>query len=93
MIAPQPDAVRQSAVAWGSPTSGSIMDIQYLYRFCYHVAFLTGIAGGCFAHRFRSSGKWALAIALVPLVLVLAREAVITLAKMSDITGVTELFC
>jgi hypothetical protein len=63
------------------------MDIQYLYRFCYFVAFLTGIAGGCFAHRFRPSGKRALAIALVPLGLGLAREAVITVAKWSDING------
>jgi hypothetical protein len=69
------------------------MDILYLCRFCYYVAFLTGIAGGCFAHRFRPSGKRALAIALVPLMLVLAREAVITVAKMRDITGVGELFC
>jgi hypothetical protein len=93
VIAPQPDAVRQSAVAWGNPTSGSIMDIQSLYRFGYDAAFLTGIAGGCFAHRFRPSGKRALAIALVPLMLVLARAAVITVAKMCDITGVGELFC
>jgi hypothetical protein len=40
------------------------MDIQYPYRFCYCVAFLTGIAGGCFALRFCPSGKRALAIAL-----------------------------
>ena len=69
------------------------MDIQDLYRFCYYVAFLTGIAGGCFAHRFRPSGKRALAIALVPLVLGLTREAVITVARCCDITGVGELFC
>ena len=72
---------------------GSIMDIQYLYRFCYYGAFLTGIAGGCFAHRFRPSGKRALAIALVPLVLALAREAVITVAAWCDINGASELFC
>ena len=64
------------------------MDIQYLYRFSYYVAFLTGIAGGCFAHRFRPSGKRALAIALVPLMLVMARVAVIAVAKRCDITGV-----
>jgi hypothetical protein len=69
------------------------MDIQDLYRLCYYVAFLTGIAGGCFAHRFRPSGKRALAIALVPLVLVLAPEALITVAKWCDISGVKELFC
>ena len=69
------------------------MDSQYVYRFCYYVAFLTGIAGGCFAHRFRPSGKRALAIALVPLVLELARAAVITVAKCLDIKGVGELFC
>jgi hypothetical protein len=69
------------------------MDIQNLYRFCYYVAFLTGIAGVCFAHRFRPSGKRALAIALVPLVLGMAREAVITLAKCCNIMGVRELFC
>ena len=71
-----------------------IMDIQYLYRFCYYVAFLTGIAGGCFAHRFRPSGKRALAIALVPLVLVMARAAAITVAKWcDDKTAAEELFC
>jgi hypothetical protein len=69
------------------------MDIQYLYRFCYYVAFLTGIAGGCFAHRFRPSGKRALAIALVPLVLVMARVVVITVADGLGSTGVRELFC
>jgi hypothetical protein len=69
------------------------MDIQDLYRFCYYVAFLTGIAGGCFAHRFRPSGKRALTIALVPLVLVMARVAVSTVAAWLDITGVRELFC
>jgi hypothetical protein len=69
------------------------MDIQYLYRLCYHVAFLTGIAGGCFAHRFRPSGKRALAIALVPLVLGMARAAVIPVAKWCDISGVGELCC
>ena len=42
------------------------MDIQYLFLFCYYVAFAAGIAGGCFAHRFRASGKRALAIGLVP---------------------------
>ncbi len=77
----------------GQSNPGSIMDIQYLYRFCYYVAFLTGIAGGCFAHRFRPSGKRALAIALVPLVLEMAREAVITMARWCDITGIAELFC
>ena len=69
------------------------MDIQYLYRFCYYVAFATGVAGGCFAHRFRPSGKRALAIALIPLVLVMARVAIITVAKCLDIKGVGELFC
>ena len=69
------------------------MDIQYLYRFCYYVAFLTGIAGGCFAHRFRPSGKRALAIALVPLVLGMARVAVITVAAWCDTTGLRDLFC
>jgi hypothetical protein len=69
------------------------MDILYLCRFGYYVALLTGIAGGCFAHRFRPSGKRALAVALVPLVLVLAREVLITVADMCDITGVRELFC
>jgi len=42
------------------------MEIQDLFLFCYYVAFATGIAGCCFAHRFRPSGKRALAIALVP---------------------------
>jgi hypothetical protein len=69
------------------------MDIQYLYRFCYYVAFLTGIAGGCFAHRFRPSGKRALAIALVPLVLLMARVAVTTVAVWVDIPEVRNLFC
>jgi hypothetical protein len=81
-------------VAWSSHTwGGGIVDIQDLYRFCYYVAFLTGIAGGCFAHRFRPSGKSALAIALVPILLGMAREAVVTVAKWSDISGVGELFC
>ena len=70
-----------------------MMDIQGLYRLCYYVAFATGIAGGFFAHRFRPSGKRALAVALVPLVLVLARGAVTTVAAWCDITGVSELFC
>jgi hypothetical protein len=70
-----------------------MMDIQDLYRLCYYVAFAMGIAGGCFAHRFRPSGKGALATALVPLVLAMAREAVITVGKWSDITGVGALFC
>lgn len=74
-------------------TKGSIMEIQYLYRLCYYLAFATGIAGGCFAHRFRPSGKRALAIALVPLVLGIARVAVITVGRWCDITGVGELFC
>jgi hypothetical protein len=69
------------------------MDIQDLYRFCYYVAFLTGIAGGCLAQRFQPSGKRALAIALVPLVLVMAGEAVITVAKWCDVCGIAELFC
>jgi hypothetical protein len=70
------------------------MDIQYLYRFCYYVAFLTGIAGGCFAHRFRPSGKRALALSLVPLVMVMAREAGITVAKWCDDIAFGEnLFC
>lgn len=68
------------------------MDSQYLYRLCYYAAFLTGIAGGCFAHRFRPSGKRALAIALVPLMLVLARVAVRTGAVSLDIE-VGHLFC
>jgi hypothetical protein len=43
------------------------MDARFvLLLFCYYVAFATGIAGGCFAHRFRPSGKKALAIGLVP---------------------------
>jgi hypothetical protein len=69
------------------------MDIQYLYKFWYSIAILTGIAGGCFAHRFRPSGKTALAIALVPLKLGMAREAVVTMARWGNITGVEELFC
>jgi hypothetical protein len=69
------------------------MDIQSLYRFCYYVAFLTGIAGGCFAHRFRPSGKRALAMALIPFVLVMAPVAVVTVADMLPITGARELFC
>jgi hypothetical protein len=70
------------------------MDVQDLYRFGYYVAFLTGIAGGCFAHRFRASGKRALAVALVvPLVLELARGAIITVAPSLDMSGARELFC
>ena len=69
------------------------MDIQYLYRFCYYAAFVTGIAGGCFVHRFRPSGKRALAVALVPLVLAVTRVAVITVARCLPITGVEEMFC
>ena len=69
------------------------MDIQDLYRLCYYVAFATGIAGGCFAHKFRPSGKRALAIALVPLVLAMARVAVITVGRWGDIDGAGELFC
>ena len=69
------------------------MDIQYLYRCCYYVAFLTGIAGGCFAHRFRPSGKRALLIAFVPLVLEMARVAAISVAVCADLTGVSEMFC
>ena len=67
------------------------MDIQHLYRFCYYVAFLTGIAGGCFAHRFRPSGKRALAVALVPLVLGAARAAAITAAPWCDMPGLRDL--
>jgi hypothetical protein len=69
------------------------MDIQYLYRFCYYAAFLTGIAGGCFAPRFRPSGKRALAIALVPLVLLMARLAVTAVAGGLNIPEVRDLFC
>jgi hypothetical protein len=69
------------------------MDILYLCRSFYYIALLTGIAGGCFAHRFRPSGKRALAIALVPLALGLAREAIITVARCCDIHGAEELFC
>lgn len=69
------------------------MDIQCLYRFCYDVAFLTGIAGGCFAHRFRPSGKRALVIALVPLVLVMARAAVIYVADGFGSSAGRDLFC
>jgi hypothetical protein len=69
------------------------MDIQHLYRFCYYVAFLAGIAGGCFAHRFRPSGKRALVIALVPLAQVMAQVAAITMAPMLNINGIRELFC
>jgi hypothetical protein len=87
------DALRQSAVVWGSHSSGSLMDIQHLYRACYYVAFLTGIAGGCFAYKFRPSGKRALAMALVPLVLVLARVAVQTIAKWCSIPELADLFC
>jgi hypothetical protein len=68
------------------------MDIQYLYLFCYHAAFLTGIAGGCFAHRFRPSGKRALAVALVPLVLGMTRVAVATVAIGLDIREI-DVFC
>jgi uncharacterized membrane protein len=42
------------------------MDIQYLYLTLYYIAFLTGIAGGCFANRFRPSGKRALVLGLIP---------------------------
>lgn len=69
------------------------MDIQHLYRVCYHLAFLTGLAGGCFAHRARPSGKRALALALAPLVLVLARGAGITVARWSGVSGISDLFC
>lgn len=69
------------------------MDIQDLYRFCYHVAFLAGIAGGCLAYRFRPSGKWALAMALVPLVVGMARAAAITVAPWCDSPGLRDLFC
>ncbi len=69
------------------------MDIQYVYRSCYYVAFLAGIAGGGFAHRFRPSGKRALAVAQIALVLVLARGAVNTVAAWFDIAGIEHLFC
>lgn len=69
------------------------MDIQYLYLCCYYVAFLAGIAGGCFAHRFRPSGKRALAIVLVPLVLGMTRVAAITVARCLPSTELEELFC
>jgi len=44
------------------------MDSQYLYLYLtlYYVAFVTGIAGGCFAHKLRPSGKRALVIGLIP---------------------------
>jgi hypothetical protein len=69
------------------------MDIIDLCRFGYYVALLAGIAGGCFAYAFRPSGKRALAIALVPLGVVMARVAVITMARWSDINGMEHLFC
>jgi hypothetical protein len=69
------------------------MDIQDLYRFSYYVAFLSGIAGGCLAHRLRPSGKRALTIALVPLLLVMARVAVTTVGVSLDIRELRDLFC
>jgi hypothetical protein len=69
------------------------MDIQDLYRSCYYVAFLTGLLAGYFANRFRPSGKRALAVALVALVLVLARGAVNTVGGWFDIAGIAHLFC
>jgi hypothetical protein len=68
------------------------MDVQDLYRFCYYAAFLSGIAGSCFAHRFRPSGKRALGIALVPLVLGMARVAVSTVAAWCDVPGLSLTF-
>jgi hypothetical protein len=70
-----------------------MMDVLSLCRFGYRVAFLAGIAGGCLSHRCRPSGKWALAVALVPLVVAMAREAVLTVCAWSNITGVSRLFC
>src|SRR5207244_8635709 len=59
--------LRQAAVACRAVTQweGRLMEIQDLFLFCYYVAFATGIAGCCFAQRFRPSGTRALAIALV----------------------------
>ena len=69
-----------------------MMDTQYLYLALYYVAFVMGIASGCFANRFSPSGKRALVIALIPwLSLVL-----ITAPRLLDIYWGTELsqrFC
>jgi hypothetical protein len=69
------------------------METQYLRLFSYYVAFVAGIAGGCFSHKFRPSGKRALAISLVPLVLSVAPPLAVLFAESRGIDGVRELFC
>ena len=75
----------------GRSQLGPTMDMQYLYRSCFYVAFLAGIAGVCFAHSFRPSGKRALAVALIAFALVSARIAI--LSAWFDISGIGHLFC
>jgi hypothetical protein len=69
------------------------MEIQYLHLISYYVALVAGVAGGCFAHKFRPSGKRALAISLIPLVLHVTPPLVVLLARYRGIDGVEELLC
>jgi hypothetical protein len=69
-----------------------MMDTQYLYLTLYYVAFVTGIAGGCCAHRFSPSGKRALVIGLIPWLSLM----LITAPRFLDIywgTGLSRRFC
>jgi hypothetical protein len=75
-----------------SHSTGLMMDTQYLYLTLYYVAFVTGIAGGCFANRFSPSGKRALLIGLLPWLSVM----LITAPRFMDIylgTGLSQRFC
>jgi hypothetical protein len=82
-------AVACGAVAqWG----WLMMDTQYLYLALYYVAFVTGIAGGCFANRFGPSGKRALVIGLIPWLSLMLIDA----PRFLDIycgTGLSHRFC
>jgi len=78
---------------WDGHPTGGMMDIQFLvFLFCYYIAFATGIAGGCFAHRFRPSGRRALIIGLIPWLSLLLRTA----PRFLDLycgTGLSQRFC
>jgi hypothetical protein len=69
------------------------MDVQHLRLFSYHVAFVAGIACGYLCHKFRPSGRVALAVSPVPLLLSVAPPLAILFAQCRDVEGVRELFC
>jgi hypothetical protein len=69
-----------------------MMDTEYLYLALHYVAIVTGIVGGCFAHRFSPSGKRALVIGLIPWLSLMLIDAPRFLDTYLG-TGLSQRFC